>query len=400
MSQDNETAPEAQVYISSAEIHLDDFNKPDIALSYYHKAMELGFSEEVCLVGIARCHMSLADPDKSYEYYTRYIEAGYFSIGMSVNYAFLLVQRGMHENALHCLKKAYNASVNDAVRADLQKYIDHTGNLLRDAKEKAALDQQFTEYIARSLPVLRKLTKADLLAFGDQQASGCAVIVECRQHPWLEHSLRNVAHYLPEGWTMLVVHGNENRDFVLQTIEAAQMTGQIGTHNLDIDNLDRTGYSNLLKRPDFWGLIPTTRTLIFQTDSMLLRDGLEEFYEWDYIGAPWNDFHVPQGVGNGGLSLRTVAVMNEIARRFGKASENEEMEDVFFARMLHLHGQELETTGGLANRQAAHVFCAEWTLRDMPVCESPLGLHQAWRAHSPEQLEKWFAQADAGYRDR
>lgn len=199
---------------------------------------------------------------------------------------------------------------------------------------------------------------------------------------------------------MLVVHGNENRDFVLQTIEAAQMTGQIGTHNLDIDNLDRTGYSNLLKRPDFWELIPTTRTLIFQTDSMLLRDGLEEFYEWDYIGAPWNDFHVPQGVGNGGLSLRTVAVMNEIARRFGKASENEEMEDVFFARMLHLHGQELETTGGLANRQAAHVFCAEWTLRDMPVCESPLGLHQAWRAHSPEQLEKWFAQADAGYRDR
>jgi len=44
----------------------------------------------------------------------------------------------------------------------------------------------------------------------------------------------------------------------------------------------------------------------------LLRTGIEEFYEWDYVGAPWK---FQQHGGNGGLSLRNPKAMIEVIKR-------------------------------------------------------------------------------------
>ncbi len=263
--------------------------------------------------------------------------------------------------------------------------------------QPVASDRFFDAYVKHSVPGLRRLARPLLLPVGHAHAAGCAVIVELREHSWMEHCLRNVAHFLPKSWSMLIVHGNENQEYIQQILTSWGMSDVIGLHNLGVGNVTRDEYSNLLKTAAFWELIPTRRTLIFQTDSMLLRHGLEDFHEWDYIGAPWNDFHVPEGVGNGGLSLRTVSVMKEIADRYGSSSPDSEMEDVFYARMLHLHGEGPEFTGRLATRKAAHSFCVEWRLRDMPAADSPLAIHQAWQSHAPEQIMKWFRLADSGY---
>jgi len=76
------------------------------------------------------------------------------------------------------------------------------------------------------------------------------------------------------------------------------------------------------------------RVLIFQSDSEILKPGLEEFLEYDYIGAPWKDYdsdYFPY-VGNGGLSIRNPKVMLEVLAidRWGRNMG----EDLFICRSM------------------------------------------------------------------
>lgn len=72
--------------------------------------------------------------------------------------------------------------------------------------------------------------------------------------------------------------------------------------------------NHLMTRETFWKVITQDRVLVFQHDSGILRRGIEEFYEWDYIGAP---FGLAQPyVGNGGFSLRNPKAMAHICREF------------------------------------------------------------------------------------
>ena len=56
------------------------------------------------------------------------------------------------------------------------------------------------------------------------------------------------------------------------------------------------------------------KILIYQEDSIIFKSNIDDFLEWDYIGAPWpatqND--APILVGNGGFSLRTRKVMLDV----------------------------------------------------------------------------------------
>ena len=77
----------------------------------------------------------------------------------------------------------------------------------------------------------------------------------------------------------------------------------------DISIKSAADYNDFLTSKDFWlEFISHDKVLVFQQDSMLLRKGIEEFEEWDYVGAPWKKYspwntHNRSG-GNGGLSLR------------------------------------------------------------------------------------------------
>lgn len=97
------------------------------------------------------------------------------------------------------------------------------------------------------------------------------------------------------------------------------------------------GYNKLLTSRDFWRkLLRYEYVLIFQQDSALLRGGIDEFFGWDYVGAPWKagaDWARPDRKGgNGGLSLRKVSsAMDLLLKGEGKGSLNE---DIFFTRGL------------------------------------------------------------------
>lgn len=121
--------------------------------------------------------------------------------------------------------------------------------------------------------------------------------------------------------------------------------------------------------------------LVFQTDSLIVRPGIERFLKYDYAGAPWHKQNerweqiyenVPIGVGNGGFALRSVSVMRDIARQYGNQSEPIEQEDIFYAK--HIFKDYL-----LCPRHAAYEFCLEVPCDDLKMPpDAPFAVHAAW----------------------
>ena len=181
--------------------------------------------------------------------------------------------------------------------------------------------------------------------FIEKNTNYYAVIIEPREHTDMLLSIRNTMYYLNENnskikWGLQIFHGTKNEKFV----------------------------KSFSKN---WKNVKGDKALIFQTDSLLLRSGIDEFLEYDYIGAPWRKPKEGQLVGNGGLSLRSVTKMVEICDKY---SPNQQIwEDIFFIK--HLKGQ------GVADYETAKRFSMEDVYSI-----NPLGVHNPIRHIDPELL--------------
>ena len=158
----------------------------------------------------------------------------------------------------------------------------------------------------------------------------CAVIVELRRHPHLSYVLRNVAYFLGESWGIHVFCGTDNEMFVREIVHG---WGGVRITNLGKKDYTKEDYSRLLTSPMFWRGLDAEYILIFQTDSILRRRGIEEFLQYDYVGAPWKSSDTPEVGGNGGLSLRRRSVMLSILES-GPPPGPGEAEDIYFCHRL------------------------------------------------------------------
>ena len=166
-------------------------------------------------------------------------------------------------------------------------------------------------------------------------------IIEPREHKALRFVLNNFLNNLSDEWFIIIFHGNLNESFVKDIIDKdlAQFKERIELKNMGIDNFTINEYSLFLATNMwFYDNIPTETFLIFQTDTMIFqphKDLINQFLEYDYVGAPWGH-HVVENetVGNGGLSLRKKSKMLEIIRT---TPYNGLPEDVFFCYQPHVH---------------------------------------------------------------
>jgi hypothetical protein len=165
-----------------------------------------------------------------------------------------------------------------------------------------------------------------------------AIIVEPRKHKALSFVLNNFCKNLSNDWNFIIFHGNLNIDYITDIIngELSNHKHRISLLNLHVDNLTIQDYSNLfINNFEFYDKIPTEIFLVFQTDSMIntqYKDLINDFLEYDYVGAPWRC----NEVGNGGLSLRRKSKMLEIM----KNDKNKHLpEDVYFSmsNVIKLH---------------------------------------------------------------
>ena len=73
--------------------------------------------------------------------------------------------------------------------------------------------------------------------------------------------------------------------------------------------------NSLLKQETFWETIEAESIFFIQPDGVVCRNGIDEFLEYDYVGAPWA--HRPDGLvqGNGGMSLRKRSFMLDCLKK-------------------------------------------------------------------------------------
>lgn len=161
------------------------------------------------------------------------------------------------------------------------------------------------------------------------------VLIETRDHPDLEYTLKNFSCMLPFA-SLTVFHSIENEKRLKQIIGAGTNVEFINVRK----NFTRETWNAFMLRPDTWSrLQDADRILIFNIDTGIRKNDFLRFMHWAYVGSPWN--HFPTGdqrvfQGNGGFSLRDPKLMKIIAECHGPPSHvvpdpNVFPEDVFFA---------------------------------------------------------------------
>jgi hypothetical protein len=102
---------------------------------------------------------------------------------------------------------------------------------------------------------------------------------------------------------------------------------------------------------DFWCGMPDV-VLVFQQDSELFCEGIEDFIKWDFIGAPIPAIGYP--AMNGGLSIRRSSAMMKVINNCPYIGGNE---DMFFCNNLHAMGM------NIAPYHIAELFSSETEFR-------------------------------------
>ena len=142
-----------------------------------------------------------------------------------------------------------------------------------------------------------------------------AVLIEYRIFPHTNFLIRNAILKLGVKWSYTVVCGNLNYEFMKNM--CLKISKNIKVIKTNFDNLIPNDYNTFLSSIQFWNLLYGKKILIYQEDSFIFKNNIEDFIEYDYIGAPWpkNTNDTPNCVGNGGISLRTKEVMIDVINK-------------------------------------------------------------------------------------
>lgn len=179
-----------------------------------------------------------------------------------------------------------------------------------------------------------------------------AIIIENRPIPNLADIIEGHIRYLPKGWGLKVFD------------------------RVKINSIN--DYNRLLTSKDFWYRLPYDKVLIFQSDSIILRNGIEDFIDYDFIGAPL--YHVDFPAMNGGFSLRSRKAMLKVISKFKYTGGNE---DMYFCNGLKTIG------GKLPTKEMAQLFSVETIFG-----YGSIGAHALSKWHTPERCELILNQYD------
>ena len=142
-----------------------------------------------------------------------------------------------------------------------------------------------------------------------------AVLIEFRCFPHLEFLLRNNILKLGETWSFTIICGKLNYSFINDMVKT--ISPMIKVIKTDYENVMPSEYSQFLTSKKFWKLLKGSKILIYQEDSIIFRNNIDNFLYYDYIGAPWplDNNGNKSRVGNGGFSLRTKNIMEKIIEK-------------------------------------------------------------------------------------
>ncbi len=252
-----------------------------------------------------------------------------------------------------------NDSYLKSVREFLYAYNEKFSSTFKNPKV------EFRYFCFRYLNYIRKILLPEIHV--DQKYE--AVLIEYRKFPHLEFLIRNAIIKLGSGWSYSVICGLNNYDFMIKLCHS--ISPNVKVIKTNYHDLNQSTYSEFLASVDFWNLFKGEKILIYQEDSCIFGRNIEDFIEWDYIGAPWpkNQNDNEKSVGNGGFSLRTRQIMIDVINKISihdtiyNKSTTEYMfnsrmrvgpEDVYFSLNMLRYG-----IGKVADWDSAFQFSSE-----------------------------------------
>ena len=180
-----------------------------------------------------------------------------------------------------------------------------------------------------------------------------AVLIETRLLPNLKEIIDNHLNYLPADWQLMVFGSDANEAKIKELYPSAVFL------KLETPINSANDVNGLMTSKQFWNSIPYDKVLIFQHDSMLLRHGIENYLDYDYVGATW--CHINAKGGNGGLSLRTKQKMLDVIEKHPYNQHTHGNEDLYFCNHLESIG------GKIAPKNICTSFSVETTFNARPI---------------------------------
>ena len=205
-----------------------------------------------------------------------------------------------------------------------------------------------------------------------------AVLIEPREHFMIKYVAYNFMYFLiPKGWGLHIFCGTKNHAYVR---EVTRQLPNVTVNVLPYDNFPEPLYNQILKQADLYRVFGpnVSHILVFQTDTILLKNNIEDFLKYDFIGAAWK-FSPHKGC-NGGLSLRNVKKMIEICSDPTRRSE--ENEDGFFS---FTNEDKLNLVPTLHDKNN---FSIETMWHD-----DPLGMHKPYGFHEHDKIMELMERA-------
>lgn len=169
------------------------------------------------------------------------------------------------------------------------------------------------------------------LPFIKQNNKKEAVFLEFRILPHIYFILRNAIRVLGSNWSHTIVCGKNNYNFMLGIKK--RIGRDIRIIKIEQSNLTRLEYSLMLLKSNFWKQFYGKFILIHQEDSIVFRKIPENYFNYDYVGAPFFN----KMIGNGGFSLRNKDKMINICERYyDKYEKRMENSRIFLEQKINI----------------------------------------------------------------
>lgn len=241
----------------------------------------------------------------------------------------------------------------------------------------------YTSYLSpiqKSTPV--EVTTTTPTTISPYDPSKLALLVETRPLPHLPALFAHMSSIIPPEWTFLFLGSNISIPFLRTspTIARLESTGRMRLDFIpsNYSLTSRETISQMFTDLHLYETIlsPAEHLLVFQPDSIFCANApttLNDFLDWDWIGAPWS-VDATHG-GNGGLGLRKVSKILEVLKKEKRQDGDGQLEDLWLSeRINHLKGARMP------NATISKTFSVESVWDDRP-----LGYHVGWLGvHHPQ----------------
>lgn len=157
------------------------------------------------------------------------------------------------------------------------------------------------------------------------------VFIDFRYLDNMEFVIRNALLRLDGAFMVTFVCGPANYDDV--KILCSEISENIKVVKLDEHVNNNIDYNKLLLDKEFWKMLDGEKILIHQFDAFILKNNIEEFLSYDYLGSPCY-YEGKELIYNGGFSIRTKQVMIDLLETH---KPKDISEDIFFSRNMEIH---------------------------------------------------------------